>query len=275
MGFSFSSPRSGDHWFRIGTVDVTTSLLIAGLATISMFLYALSPSLLDPLPFTSGQVTHGQVWRLLTWPMANTPSLYGAVAIFLLFYFGREIERAMGRARFLRFVILVTVVPAVVGTVIGVVSGQFFGAVGITYVEIAVIIAYVVNRPTARTFFDLPFWALVAVVIGVDVLQLLGLRDWPGLEFLILVCGVAAIGTASFGVGNVKSIPSVPLPAVVTGDNSRKVERIQKRAAHLHVVQAADMDSLLDKIAEHGIDSLSAAERRRLDEHSGRGRGQQ
>ena len=40
------------------------------------------------------------------------------------------------------------------------------------------------------------------------------------------------------------------------------------------LLRQAEIDVLLDKISEHGLDSLTADERRRLDEHSRRLRGE-
>ena len=41
--YQFSMPErpSRDGWFRIGTVDVTTTALLVGLGVLSMFLYAI------------------------------------------------------------------------------------------------------------------------------------------------------------------------------------------------------------------------------------------
>ena len=41
--YQFSMPErpSRDGWFRIGTLDITTTALLVGLGVLSMFLYAI------------------------------------------------------------------------------------------------------------------------------------------------------------------------------------------------------------------------------------------
>ena len=66
--FSFSVPgrrNAGDPWFRIGTLDVGTTMLVILLCVAGMFLWALSG---DGVGRTSScsptQVRGGEVWRL-------------------------------------------------------------------------------------------------------------------------------------------------------------------------------------------------------------------
>ena len=50
--FSFSVPgrrNAGDPWFRIGTIDVTTTVLVVLLCVASMFVWALDPAIVDNL----------------------------------------------------------------------------------------------------------------------------------------------------------------------------------------------------------------------------------
>ena len=76
--FSFSVPgrrNAGDPWFRIGTLDVGTTMLVVLLCVASMFVWAIEPaSVWDNLVLDPDDVRGGEVWRLVTWPLANEPT---------------------------------------------------------------------------------------------------------------------------------------------------------------------------------------------------------
>lgn len=270
-------PRNGQHWFRVGSIDVTTSVLISGLSALSLLIFAIEPNWLSPFWLDSRLVLHGQIWRLLTWPLVNFPTdgLWIAVAIFFFWWFGNALESLLGRVKYLYFTLLLTIVPALLITFIAGFASQLFlqPGSGIYQLETAVVIAYVAAYPGAKTFFEIPFWVLAVVLIGVNALALLGLRAWMFLIFLALEVIFGLLAARSFGISKLQWIPRIPLPAFITGDHAAKEEKTRKRAAHLHVVSEQDINALLDKIAAHGIDSLTREERRRLDEHSRERRG--
>ena len=101
--FSFSVPgrrNAGDPWFRIGTIDVTTTVLVGLLCVASMFVWALDPAIVDNLALVPSAVRAGEVWRLFTWPIANAPDIWTVITIAIFWYFGREVEGMLGRMRF-------------------------------------------------------------------------------------------------------------------------------------------------------------------------------
>ena len=113
--FQFSVPRRrgpDDGWFRVGTFDVGTTILVVALGVVSFFVYAIDQTLLGRLwlvpdrvvlykggPVEAG-VRHGQIWRLVTWPLVNEPSLSAVIIMAIFWWFGRDLERAMGRVKF-------------------------------------------------------------------------------------------------------------------------------------------------------------------------------
>jgi len=303
--YSSPSHQPDEPWFRVGTVDVTSSVLVAALCAVSMFVYAIDKTLLgwlwlvsDGLPFGSaiyGGVRQGQVWRLVTWPMFNPPSVWTVVDIAIIWYFGREIERQLGRIRYLWFLGTIVIVPAigyvlVVPTFIAQSGSVIAGAL---YLASALIIAFVAMYPTAQAFFGIPFWILAVVVELVTVLQLVGDRVWDGLWFLVLLTAVALLAARSFGISELEWIPKIPLPSALSGESRRPSRAPSGRGARRRggrkgsatvtpirppnatptsadLLRQAEIDVLLDKINEHGIGSLTPEERRRLDEHSRR-----
>ena len=282
--FSLSFPgRRGedDPWFRIGTVDVNTSLLAALLAAISMFVWAASRDAVIKLVMIPDEVKSGQIWRLVTWPFANEPDFWTVITIAMLWYFGKERERMVGRTRFAVLLLLLAVVPGVVGTLLNIVQ------LGIRPVEIAVFCLFAVEYPNVRFFFGVPAWVFAAVIIGVEMLQLIGYREEERILLLLVSLGTAALVGRRFGL--LAEYPWIPKlgggrrKALTTGGGGRtpRATRTTRGRDFDRVVTAGpwtgpspddqvEMDHLLDKMNSVG---LSDAERRRLTELGKRLRG--
>lgn len=281
--FNFSKPgRRGpnDPWFRIGTFDVNTSAFVAGLAALSMFVYALNKDLFLPLYLLPEKVLNGQVWRLVTWPIPNVPDIWTVLMIVMFWYFGRSLEESIGRVRYLWFLLVLTIIPGIVATIIDLPAG------GLRPIELAVFVCFAIEYPNLRFFFGIPAWVIAAVVVGVDILQLLGERQDEALLFLLVTLAVGVVALRAFGLGErVPWIPRIKLPKRGGSGGGGGGRKKRKGGANLSVVprpsaapprapvMSAEIDSLLDKISEHGIESLTPAERARLEEHSRKLRG--
>jgi len=270
-------PRDPSHWFRIGTVDVTTTILVTAIACITLVLFAISPSLLPPLALSSQLVSQGEVWRLLTWPFANalldlSNSLWLILAIVVFWWLGERLERSLGARRCLLFYAIIAALPALAITVFGMVTGQWFvqDSSGMFDLETGVLVAFAAAYPRVRFFFGIEAWVLAVAFIGIDVLIYLSQRVWIDVIYLLVTAAVALLATRAFRLTRARWIPAILLPPFVTGDTSHRRERQRKKAAravHLRVVHESDINAILDKISEHGINSLSREERQRLDEH--------
>lgn len=273
----FGERSADDGWFRVGTLEVTTTVLIAAIAAVSMFVWAVSPGAVDPLVLWASEVRVGQVWRMVTWPLANEPSIWTAISIALFYLFGREIERATGRRRYLWFLGYVVLIPSVVAVMLSLDNAGLFS------LTTALFITFIAAHPTARGFFGVPLWVFGVVFIGIDVLQLVGLREFDRLLFVLIGCATALISARAFGLSDLDWIPQVPLPGSGAQVARRaRAPRSSGRRRPADVVPLrpstdpryeAEIDALLDKISESGLDSLTPDERRRLDEHSRRMRG--
>ena len=62
-----------DGWFRLGSLDVTTTALLVLLGAASMVWWAIAPNSVYLLRFNAFKVRSGEVWRLVTWPIPNPP----------------------------------------------------------------------------------------------------------------------------------------------------------------------------------------------------------
>ena len=69
----------------------------------------------DQPPQQFREVKRGQVWRVVSWPLANIqPDVFMVLGIFLVYWFGREIERIIGRVRMAQFLVALIVVGSAV-----------------------------------------------------------------------------------------------------------------------------------------------------------------
>ena len=121
--YEFSMPERPmrDGWFRIGTVDVTTTALLVGLGVASMFLYAADKTLALKGAYQTFLVRDGELWRLVTWPLLNPPTRIWVVLTLAFFWFvGHFVEDRVGRVPFTVLIATMTVIPAVLVTILGI-----------------------------------------------------------------------------------------------------------------------------------------------------------
>jgi membrane associated rhomboid family serine protease len=284
--FRFSAPDSrgpSDPWFRIGTLEVTTTVFVVLLGVVAMFLWAIDPRIIDPLLLLSGKVRHGEVWRIVTWPAYNPPSLSAVISIAIFWWFGRDMESLFGRRRFLWFLLAITIIPGLVATALSLDQGT------LRFIELGVFVAFSAEHPNARFFFGIPAWVIAAVIVGIDILQMAGLRQGDRIVFLLVVCLVSLLVLRAYGFGEVlaRFIPQIKLPGV---GGARTTTRRPRRGSPSpeprpvvvqgpwqptspdEIARQARIDSLLDKIAATGLDSLTADERKWLNDASKRSR---
>src|SRR5437762_12890174 len=113
-------------WMGRYPVDVTT--ILVGLHVTCAILAAIliafgAGSMLAYLQFDTAAVwSGGQVWRLFTYAFVHAPSalLWFAVEMYMLFVFGREVERFIGRRAYIVLYLILLIAPAAVLTVWGI-----------------------------------------------------------------------------------------------------------------------------------------------------------
>lgn len=301
---SFNAGRFGnsdDPWFRVGTIDVTTTIAVVGMGLVSMFIWAaegrdrgFSKYLWlvskDVGSITGGSVLGGQIWRLITWPIPNEPDFWTLLLFAVFFMLGSQLEALMGRRLFTVFLISLTVAPAVLVTLFELVTGVDGIAAGLRFIEVGVLIGFAMHYPTARFWPGIPAWGIAIGIVVLDFLQIIGNRDNYSLVLLLSVVLTSLLLTRSMGFAEeVDWIPKLPLPASMggtapsgaksAGPNMGRPSRSRRRGKlkavpPVNPVQSdlADMeiDSLLDQVANEGLDSLTKEQRKRLEQHSKR-----
>ena len=284
--YSFTMPshpgRKG--WFRAGELEVTTTAIMVALGVVSMFVYAIDKALLSDGIFAGFLVREGEVWRVATWPLVNEPSIWTVISLAFYWFVGHQVEDEIGRVRFLVLEVVATVLSAAIVSAIPLTAATG-GAYGLRILAFGLLVVIAVRDPQRPFFFGIPLWILVTVFAAVEVLQLVGDRLWGQLLLEATVMGVTLVGAAVYGLVDV--LPFIPRAGAPRPGGGRRPKRARGgRGARGTVTQGpwspgsgpagpsrleqAELDVLLDKIGQSGIDSLSKEERRRLDELSRR-----
>jgi membrane associated rhomboid family serine protease len=255
-------------------LDIGSAALLGLLCAVSVLLYAIDKTVLIRLALIPSEIKSGQVWRVVTWPLANgfdQALLWVIVSIAVLWYFGSRLEEQVGRTKFAWFLMLIILIPGLVGTALDLPQA------GVHTVQLVVLLTFIAEYPNVRFFFGIPAWVLGAVYVAAEVLQLTG--DRAGRRLLFFVVSLLVGALAARGEGMLEGytwIPKISMPHRRRGPKrSHRPAVVAGPWAGSNTVSAAqsELDELLDKISATGMSSLSKAEKERLNELSKRLRG--
>jgi membrane associated rhomboid family serine protease len=270
FGVTTSDDYQPVTWVGRHPVHVTT-LLVAGhvfLMVVTCLAFALGQAgVLDWLIFDNARVLYlGHVWRIATYALVHTPSnlLMFAVEMYLLFMFGRELERSFGRRAFILFYALLLVVPTFLLTPVG--FWMRLGLAGSFNVHFGIFLAFAALYPDVETFFiRIQMKWLALILVAIAFLTALASHDWANLIvlFATIATAVAFVRRRSAGPelewwSNLKSrLQPKPKFHIV----QRETPRRSTEPENIH----ESIDPVLEKISKYGINSLTASERKALD----------
>lgn len=255
-------------WMGRYPVDVTTMLvgLHVALAILAAVLVAIGAhSILGYLQFDSAAVWSAQVWRLFTYAFVHAPSglLWFAIEMYMLFVFGREVERFIGRRAYIALYLVLLITPAVLLTIWGL--WQRSALAGSPALHFGIFVAFATIYPRAELFLRIMTKWVVLILAAVYTLQLLAYHAWSDLLVVWTSIGAAFLFIEIHGAG----------PELAWWDTLKTRLRPKPK---FHVVPKArsprsadpddvypSIDPILDKISKFGIGSLTASERRQLD----------
>jgi membrane associated rhomboid family serine protease len=218
-------------------------------------------------------------WTFISYMFVHAGLLHLLANMLMLFVFGTAVEGRMGSRHFLIYYLFCGVGAAVFSLLLSGVmaTGPFVGASGAV---LGVAVAFAAFWPDAEIIvFPIPVPIKArTLVIGLVILDIIGSQLWPndGIAHLAHVGG-ALFGYLFFRIQSLsRRSPSQPPQAVervvmVQSGSSEPDRRTPvtpmrpRRRVDADPV-AAEVDRVLDKISEKGISSLTAAERRFLDE---------
>lgn len=258
------SRKSDDYgplgWVGQYPIHVATLLVILYCATM-IALALVSPltrvNLVETLAFRSDAAERLQLWRFGSYAFLNGPSIWFAVDMFFLVWFGREVERFIGRRAFIILFFVLLLLPACVLSALGfwIPTRQYTGE---TVLSFSIFLAFAALYPGVEFFFGIKVKWLALILFAIYSLEALSDRDAVQLAVLWSSAAGAFLymdyvrGFPFFDRFKRASRPSPP---------ARKPRR--PPPAEEDVV--GSIDPLLDKIARQGLSSLSAREREMLE----------
>jgi hypothetical protein len=260
-------------WMGRYPLDVTTMLVVVHVAAMVLGCLLIAfggGSFVGWLAFDSQEVLHGHAFhQVITYAFVHPPSspsalIWFAVEMYMLFAFGREVERFLGRNAFIALYGVLLLGPSLLLTVWGLT--QRSGLAGSANLHLGVFIAFATIYPRAELMFRiLAKWAAL-ILAGAYTLQLLAYHVWWDLAVLWFSMAAAFCFVEFRGAG----------PELTWLSGFKRLARrkprlyvVQKTASARRVVEPEDVyasvDPILDKIAKSGIGSLTPGERRALD----------
>ena len=272
FGVTTSDDYQPVTWVGRHPVDVTTLLVALHvlLMVLTCFLSAFGgAAFLNLLIFDSAQVMGlGHVWQIITYAFVHAPYsgmalLWFAFEMYMLFFFGREVERFIGRRAFIGLYSLLLWVPTVFLTIAGLWTR--LGVAGSITLHFGIFIAFAAIYPHVEMLLRIQAKWVALIFAAIGSLAALATHDWASIIMLWTTIATAVVFIRLRGIG----------PELVWWRNlnwrwqPKPKFRVVPRSTPRRVVEPENVhdsiDPVLEKISKQGIKSLTASERRALD----------
>ena len=268
FGVTTSDDYKPVTWVGRYPVDFTTIMVaVHAISTIvgTLLIATRQGWLVSALLFDSAEVLRaGHVWQLVTYAFVHQPTLWLAIDLLMLFFFGREVEKFIGRRGFMILYGSLLLVPTLFLTVYRL-TGTSVVYGDSSAIHFGVFVAFAAIYPGVELLFRIQAKWLAVVFGAIAVLQYLAANAWPHLFAFLLSVAFAIFYIRMRGLGpelewwsNVKEkFQPKPKFQVVPRSTPRRV--VEPEDVHVSI------DPLLEKISRSGINSLTASERKALD----------
>ncbi len=260
----------------LGRVPIyATTLLVAAYSLGMIVTTILASTRIDVSPLTFWSPAffgNGWLWQVLTATFIDRPDFFFLFGMFFLYSAGTEVERYLGRVRFLKLYALFLVVPALVlglWYLVGIPGGFATSR----HVTIGCFIAFATFYPNVEYFGWVPLKYVAFACLAISALGYFPARDWPGLSALLAVCATAfgfvrhlqTGGSVEWENPFARWFRRKPKFRVMPAPASPR-ERPAERRREMPEDALESINPLLDKIAKSGLASLTETERARLEQ---------
>ncbi len=226
--------------------------------------------LAELLVLLPAEVRAGQLWRLITYPVVPAGGAWALLwNMLFLWWFGREVESLYGSANLVATYVTAALVAGLAALLVSLSPAvPDVPLAGASTAILSVLVIYAMWYPRHRIYFFGLFpieirW-LVAIYVGIDLLNVAAARE------ALLPVALARLAAAGWGA-------LVKAQDLRLADWARSLWRGMSRPRpRLRVVPPPppaeeleeELDRLLAKVQEKGIDGLTSAERHRLEQLS-------
>ncbi len=269
----YDGGHGGPPRVRFGPSGVPPVVKFLLIANIAIFVLQVIFGRFWNLAQTFGVSHFGLVQKLYLWQpftymfLHSTSDLWHIVFNMLaLWWFGSPVENRLGSRAYLKFYLTAGIIAGLVYATFAVFDRAFavpaIGASGAVLGTIVYLALVDPERPIYFFFvFRMPLKYVAALLVGVDLLYFVGIQGGGG-----SVAHSAHLGGAAYGYLHYR----------FSGSFKRFFERVERQSevdrAKKDFEMREEVDRLLAKISEQGINSLSAREKKFLNRASKRGR---
>ncbi|HEY1600033.1 MAG TPA: rhomboid family intramembrane serine protease [Pirellulales bacterium] len=215
-------------------------------------------------------------WQLLTAGFIHDRGIMHIVVNMLVFFFfGRDVEGTYGRMEFLRIYLSLIVLSSLAWVISQTLQDRPVGLMmGASGAVMGVLILYVLHFPKRLIYIygviPLPAWAAAVLYVGYDLLGFSGSRQAGDKNVAYeahLAGALFAFLYFKSGINLGRLMPAgMKLPRL----GSRPQLRVHDPSNDVAGSLDQRVDTILDKVAREGIESLSDAERKLLEDASRR-----
>lgn len=247
----------------LGGIPIYATTVIVALYVVSMIGVAIAlasgqEALLSALTFnTTGIRENFQIWRAVTYAFVNAPDPWFIIALVMLYMFGRDVEQHLGRSGFVRLYLAFILIGPSLLTVASLLTGHDY-ALSHSWANFAVFLAFAALYPNALLLLQIPAKLFAWIFLGISVLQLLAMRQWPEMFVLLATAALAWYAMRHGSLINLHFLSRLR-------PERRPHLKIVRPAPETPADPRATIDEILDKISRQGLSSLSKAERVRLE----------
>ena len=208
----------------------------------------------------------GQIWQIFTYSFVAIPSFFTIIGLLFLYVSAVEIEKYIGKVRFLTLYGVIVLIPVISLTAFEVFTNVSIRFEGQTQIMIGLFIAFCTLYPGVQWGgFLTAKWVAIASLVLSSMMDISS-SEWVSLGELWLISG--------FSFGYIRflqrggELPSFHLP-LRRRPKLRVVQKPKSRSRpssiEITANETAEIDPLLDKIAKHGLNSLTSQERTALE----------
>src|SRR5258705_2350072 len=255
-------------WMGRYPVDVTTMLvgIHVAAAILAAILVAFGAgSVLLWLQFDSAAIwSSGQVGSVVSYAFVHGPSglLWFAIEMYLLFVFGREVERFLGRRAYIALYAFLLVTPAALLTIWGL--WERCAIKGSPELHFGIFVAFATIYPRVELLLRIQAKWVALILAAIYTLQLLAYHAWSDLVVVWTSIGAAFLFIEWSGAGPELAWWDTLKTRFAPKPKFRVVPKVRPPPPTESDDAYASIDPILDKISKFGIGSLTASERRQL-----------
>ncbi len=267
--------------------SATLVLVIVLVVTYLVQRYFLPGSIYEELVLSLDGIKSGHVWQLLTFQFLHAGWLHLFFNCWTLYMFGREVESALGKVRFLVLYFLSGIMGGLLQVFVEMVWPHYFvgGVVGASAGIFGVVAAFAMLAPnevlTMLIFFILPVNVKAKWLLYIS-LAMTGLGIAFPVQFGGNIAHAAHLGGILTGMAFIRFGGEFARNFLEPFESRRRKRELMK-AVSIKMPQwprqkseppaevpeeefiSREVDPILDKISQHGIQSLTERERKILE----------